>query len=644
MAGVDLLFRAPRPAPAAHTDLTFGADAPASSEAALTVAAMLAAPEASLTARAFTLHGATLVATLAPPVFSGSARYSDFVPRGPGAQIDTSWQPAAPLADLEPVRRALERAARLPAVLEPAWQGALPLDVVLPRFALRATMARLRLVGRVRFAGALARPGVPAHLSYDEATRTRAAWTASAARAQPVHRGALAAWQASDHGARRSIEQAAARALGVHLARRARYQDAARARLERRARHQDAMRAPPGVSPALHYVAPRPPPCYLPPPGAEVDLLFALPAAAADTALVFSCPQPDTGGPTGPAATIVVPVRRVYLVTNLATLHRVDTGEEVPAVSLSLSIDADSWTWGFSAQLPGAALAMLEPEAAAAGEPVELEASINGQRFRVLAEQVARERTFGQDALRVQGRGLAALLDAPYAAIRAHGGAAARTAQQLALEALAINGVSSGWSIDWRIPDWLVPGGAWSMQATPVAAVAAIAQAAGAYVQPHGTERVLRVLPRYPAAPWAWSGVAPDVELPADVTVREAIEWVRRAEFNRVFVSGAGPGGVLAQVTRAGTAGDVLAPTVVDALVTDAIAASGRGLAVLGNTGAQANVALRVPVLPEAGVILPGAFVRYVAGGASRVGLVRSTHVEAGLPQVFQTIGVETHV
>jgi hypothetical protein len=49
-------------------------------------------------------------------------------------------------------------------------------------------------------------------------------------------------------------------------------------------------------------------------------------------------------------------------------------------------------------------------------------------------------------------------------------------------------------------------------------------------------------------------------------------------------------------------------------------------------------------VLPETGVIRPGAFVRYVDGGTTRLGLVRSVAVDAALPEVWQSIKVETFV
>jgi hypothetical protein len=207
----------------------------------------------------------------------------------------------------------------------------------------------------------------------------------------------------------------------------------------------------------------------------------------------------------------------------------------------------------------------------------------------------------------------------------------------------SINGEPMDWAVDWNITDWLVPADVFAHQGSHISALNAIAGAAGAYLQPHASLQSLSVLARYPFAPWDWAAeVTPDFELPADVTTREGIQWVERARYNRVFVSGQQQG-VLGQITRAGTAGDLTAPMVTDALITHADAARQRGTAILSATGRQANITLNLPVLPETGIITPGKFVRYTDAGLDKLGLVRSVNVNAGFPDVFQTIGVESY-
>ena len=387
------------------------------------------------------------------------------------------------------------------------------------------------------------------------------------------------------------------------------------------------------TSVAAPVIPPARDPCYLP----DTHLLFDL-MWASDTGLVFICERHAT--PLPPHTTVVVPIRRIYMVVNNASLHRVDGNIELPTLSMTLGLDVDSWTWSFSAALPGRALANLEP--ASNGSPVEVEAVINGTAFRALVESIERTREFGTNDLRISGRGKTALLDAPYAPIQSFTNSQARTAQQIMGDVLTINGVPLGWSIDWGLADWSIPAGVFNHQGTYIGALNKIASAAGGYVQPHAANQTIKILPRYPTVPWDWGSVVSDFQLPVDATSRESLRWLEKPAYNRVFVSGQEVG-VLGQVTKGGTAGEVLAPMVVDPLVTSAIAARQRGISILADTGRQIEVSLRLPVLVETGIILPGAFVDYQDGGVSRRGLVRSTQVQAGLPEVWQTLGVQTY-
>ena len=378
-------------------------------------------------------------------------------------------------------------------------------------------------------------------------------------------------------------------------------------------------------------------PCYV--PVLPVELVFSE-AHTGLANLVFVCERHGGGPGPEPGDTVVVPVKRVYLVINSAVLVRVDGGVIIPTTSMSMSLDVDSWTWSFSASVPGYALSSVEPTD---GTPVAVQATINGTPYRFIVESISRERQFGRSDLRIGGRGRAAVLDAPYAPIMSFGNTGNRTAQQLMGDILTDNGVPLGWDVEWNPDDWTVPAGVFSHQGSYITALNSVVGAIAAYLQPHNTDEVLRVLSRYPVAPWDWAGVTPDYELPSAVTTRESIEWREKARYNRVYVMGQQVG-VNGRVTREGTAGDYLAPTVVDPLITQAVAARQRGLAVLSDTGRIATVGLRLPVLAETGIIRPGNFVKYTDAGVERIGITRSVSVEVGLPAIWQTIGVETHV
>ncbi|WP_416406439.1 hypothetical protein RCH27_20715 [Paracidovorax citrulli] len=399
------------------------------------------------------------------------------------------------------------------------------------------------------------------------------------------------------------------------------------------AHYQEAWVPRPGIS--AQPKPPQPDPCYV--PGLPAHLVFDQAADAAVPAqLVFICDRHDPE----PGTTIVIPVRRRYIVINNIILRRVDSGAELRAHSFGMSLDYQSWTWTWSASLHHDAAAHLGRDSA--GDPAEIEVQVNGVHFRLRIERLVEDRRFlPQLRWSVSGKGKAMPLGAPYAPVQSFFNTTARTAQQLAADALTFNGVGIGWAVDWQIVDWQVPAGAWSLQGTAIDAINDIAAAAGGYVQPHPTDAVFRVLPRYPAPSWTWGGVVPDIEIPGAAAEVVGIEHVDRPGYNRVFLGGFGAG-VFGPFKRAGSAGDVLAPQVTHALITHPDVHRARGIAELSDTGRQEHVSLQMQVLPDTGVIHPGQFVRYV-GDRTVVGIVRRTAIDWSRPTLRQTLEIETH-
>ena len=592
-------------------------------------------PGLQVTVQLNTISALTLAAALPGMTVSMTMVYNSDTARPTVGRVATEFQ--AGTAASANADSGMQKAAHLPAGTAPRHQSAEPAGNGAASKFEDSKPLRNGSAARHQEAAAVQ---AEAATSYRNMLRTmRPALDSLWQGAEQLQSSKRTAWQERYHDRRPSLLSSWGEAQRL-LARVA--DDSATAlplEIGRRARYQEAI-----VPPAGKYMRPVPPapgePCYTPPPGNLVRLLFDA-AWSGDTNLVFIC---ERHGPTPPGETVIVPVREVYMVINNTTLMKVVGGTKtaLPTYSMSMSIDVNSWTWGFSASLPAEVLGELQP--ASDGTPVELEASINGVPYRMLAEKFSRSRQFGKAAIALTGRGKSAILAAPYAPITNFSNPTARTAQQLMADALTVNGSPIGWSIDWQIEDWLVPAGAWAKQGAYIDALTTIASAAGAFLQPHPTDQVMRVLPRYAMAPWNWDTMVPDYQLPASVTSTEGIEWLDKPSYNRVFVSGVSAG-VIAQVTRGGTAGDLLAAQVVDSLITDEVVARQRGRTILSDTGRQAMVSLRLPVLPETGIIVPGKTVRYVDGADIKLGVVRSTGVEAnGQPDVWQTIAVETHV
>lgn len=364
-----------------------------------------------------------------------------------------------------------------------------------------------------------------------------------------------------------------------------------------------------------------------------------------DTALRFTEKQPASLAllfrkKTETEATIVVPVRTLYMTINTQSLKVAETGREIEAKNIRLSIDADSWTWSWSADVPGSEWSLLK---APVGELLDVLITLNGFAVRGTIERRGRNRSFANTGVGISGRGRAAWLSDPHSDKSSRSNAEMMTAQQIMAAALTDNGVSMGWDIDWQLTDWAVPAGAWSHTGTPIEACLAVASAAGGYIQADPISEVFHVLPRYPVAPWAWDSVTPDYDLPEDVCTFEGIEEIDKPRHNSVVVVGQA-NGVLCNVTRQGSDGGSPAPMVVNSLITHPDAGGQAGLAALANTGRQEIITVSLPVLAETGVILPGKFIRYRENGNARIGLSRGVSLSGDFPKVSQSIRVETHV
>lgn len=131
--------------------------------------------------------------------------------------------------------------------------------------------------------------------------------------------------------------------------------------------------------------------------------------------------------------------------------------------------------------------------------------------------------------------------------------------------------------------------------------------------------------------------------MPAAIITTDSLEPDPRPAYNAVYVSGMAQG-VLGHVKRTGTAGDLLAPQITDALITQEVAARQRGSATLGAAGNKLTHTMTLPLLTGGtmpGLIQPGYLVQVDDIGHTWRGLVRGIRISASLPTVRQTITVE---
>lgn len=361
--------------------------------------------------------------------------------------------------------------------------------------------------------------------------------------------------------------------------------------------------------------------------------------------------RPDPGSyikwvadPPEPVTPPAMPnILEVYVLMPDLSIVTVPGGDEIATLSASLTLDFDSWAWRLSATLVNpASLALVRPDS---NGPKEINISINGYTWAFLVEGYGTDRSHGDERVSISGRSLSAWLGAPYAPKRSQEITAQYTAAQLADLELA----NTGYSIAWQAPDWVVPGGAWSYQETdPISAIAKLAAAVGAKVRPQLSSKILEVVPRFPASPHLWGAAQLDAILPEAMILKAGEQWRPSPTYNRAFVSGAGVGGVIVNGQRNGTAGDLLAPQVVDPLITHSTAGMERARIEMDKGGNWGDVSLStfLPDAPAApGLLLPGYLVEVQETAGNWRGQVGAVTINAassnGSISVRQNLNLE---
>jgi len=334
----------------------------------------------------------------------------------------------------------------------------------------------------------------------------------------------------------------------------------------------------------------------------------------------------------------------VYYSEVSAMLFRVSDNLTIPVKSISFSIDCDSWTWAFSAEVLGKeALEAVKPLT----DPVEVEAVINGHRFRAIVEKWNDQYSFNQKTYTIKGRSPCALLDKPYVEPTLLNLTSDSSAKQVVENILN----PQGYSLDWNtslVPDWIIKAEALSVRETPIRQVLHILSALDVILNVDKADLVFHVRPRHKHKSWTWAGQTPDSVLQESFCYSLSGEFIPGRDIDCVYVQGDSAGAVGAKVIISGEAGNKPLPEITHPLLTDTQACLFRGTQALSYAKIPMRKNTLVTVLnpPDTNpnLFLPGDFIEFFIEGVSHKGAVASTSITAawddrGL-KVIQTLEV----
>lgn len=370
--------------------------------------------------------------------------------------------------------------------------------------------------------------------------------------------------------------------------------------------------------------------------------------------ILLTIKYPDYTGP------VVIPedqipkdpeILEAYMIGNLVTVTELVSGQPIDARSITLAWNHSSFSWSLGMDVMNrSSMNLIRP---GAGGQKQVIIDINGWTWVMLVEKYRRNFKFPTEAYSVSGSSRVQLLAEPHATPASGVNALDISARQVMDSLTEYTGFSIQWSTtnEGDVPDWVIPAGALSYtEQTPLQLIARVAEAAGAIVKPGRAGDTISIIPRYLVPTWEWSPQTCHVILPAALLTNLGGDWSPQTSWNSCYVSGVNYGvGVL--VTRAGTAGDKLAPDVLDELMTDSTAAAYRGKVELSKGGDKEIVTLQLPLfsptnLNAPGLVEPGMLCDVREEEDPWVGLCLATTINCsgvGASLVSQTLQLERH-
>lgn len=282
-------------------------------------------------------------------------------------------------------------------------------------------------------------------------------------------------------------------------------------------------------------------------------------------------------------------IRRVYLMEPTLTCTRVSDGLAIIIISVSIGDNRSQYTQAVDIEFSS----KIDADRAA-NELLLI--TINGYQFYAIAEQPTRRELFGSATYSSGGRSRTGLLSDPWRLPISYTNNSARSFAGILSDLL----LNTGWSAELDgVTDFTVPAGAFSIFGkSPIDAVNDTVRQLGCMLIPDEVTSKLKVVPRWPVAPWLMSSTVADVNIHDAVIIDYNSQKQINKLCNSVWMRGEQQG-ISAQVKRSGTAGDKPTSDVSAALIVDVQAARTAGTSKLIDTGNKEVITVNLPIMND---------------------------------------------
>ncbi|BFN00354.1 hypothetical protein MOXK02_19120 [Moraxella sp. K02] len=339
-----------------------------------------------------------------------------------------------------------------------------------------------------------------------------------------------------------------------------------------------------------------------------------------------------------------VPDLRSYIVLNTVTATL--GGIAIDPIDFNIKTDLDSYCWQGGIKISDKQYQKVKAklDVARGSEPLVI-VTVNGVSYSFIAEEISRNRVFGNYSYSISGRSSTAQLGKDYA----HSQGGTINQDLYASQIINMQLADLPFSIDrFEVTDWLIPAGTLNTSnQTPISIISQIAQACGAEAISDPLEPKLSIIPRWKKPAWEMATATADLVIPMGVVQSISDQKRVNPRYNTVTLIGRTQG---SEVYRAREGRNLIAPVANWYLYTDRDCVIPRGIQILSDSGTHGLYTLKIRVADKYNMPLVelGQILQISDPEGAWKGIVTGVSLDVGRDNdaitVWQTVNIDRYL
>lgn len=339
-----------------------------------------------------------------------------------------------------------------------------------------------------------------------------------------------------------------------------------------------------------------------------------------------------------------IPDLRSYIVLNTVTATL--GGIAIDPIDFNIKTDLDSYCWQGGIKISDKQYQKVKAklDVARGSEPLVI-VTVNGVSYSFIAEEISRNRVFGNYSYSISGRSITAQLGKDYA----HSQGGTINQDLYASQIINMQLADLPFSVDrFEVTDWLIPAGTLNTSnQTPISIISQIAQACGAEAISDPLEPKLSIIPRWKKPAWEMATATADLVIPMGVVQSISDQKKVNPRYNTVTLIGRTQG---SEVYRAREGRNLIAPVANWYLYTDRDCVIPRGIHLLSDSGTHGLYTLKMRVADKYNMPLVelGQILQISDPEGAWKGIVTGVSLDVGRDNdaitVWQTVNIDRYL